>query len=132
MKRREPAILKLSQTYNSLCKQMAQLIEEHRAPQSAVAPEPIKSDGLFKLDVDDDIWQDIGLEDDISVGGESSHSPPVPRWLGDESVRSGIKAQLTVDRCKEELDRLSLERCILQQWMQEEWRNLENAVVPTR
>ena len=110
---------------------MAQLIEEHRAPQSAVAPEPIKSDGLFKLDVDDDIWQDIGLEDDISVGGESSHSPPVPRWLGDESVRSGIKAQLTVDRCKEELDRLSLERCILQQWMQEEWKNLENAVVQT-
>ena len=111
---------------------MSQLIKEHRAPSSAIAPEPIKSDGLFKLDVDDDIWQDIGLEDDVPAGNESSDYPLVPRWLGDESVRSGIKAQLIADRCMEELDRISLERCIMQQWMQEEWKTLEDSIAAIR
>jgi len=27
-------------------------------------------DGLFKLDVDDDIWQDIGLTDDLDHASE--------------------------------------------------------------
>ena len=29
----------------------------------AVAPQIIEHGSLFKLDVDDDIWQDVGLED---------------------------------------------------------------------
>ena len=68
VKRREPGILKLAQTYNALCKQMSDLIKRNQAPQSAVAPEQIKSDGLFKLDVDDDIWQDVGLQDADDAG----------------------------------------------------------------
>lgn len=52
----------------------------------------------------------------------------VPRWLGDESVRSGIKAQLLVDRCTEESNHLSQERCAMQLWMQEEWASLEHAI----
>ena len=40
------------------------MIWQHHAPSSAIAPEPIKSDGLFKLDVDDSIWQDVGLGDE--------------------------------------------------------------------
>ena len=56
--------MKLAHTYNGLCKQMQELVKQHRAPPLAVPPEPIKSDGLFKLDVDDDIWQDVGLEDE--------------------------------------------------------------------
>jgi len=34
-----------------------------KGPLSAIAPLPIEMDKLFKLDVDDDIWQDIGLTD---------------------------------------------------------------------
>lgn len=56
--------MKLAQSYNALCKQMSEMIRQHRAPPSAIAPEPIKSDGLFKLDVDDSIWQDVGLGDE--------------------------------------------------------------------
>lgn len=130
VKRREPGILKLAQTYNTLCTQMATLIKQQQAPKSAVAPEPIKSDGLFKLDVDDDIWQDIGLEDDVSDTDDSSDTS-VPGWLGDESIRAGIKAQLILDRCLEERDRLSRERCTMQIWMQEEWKALEHAMANT-
>lgn len=128
VKRREPGILKLAQTYNTLCSQMSTLVKQRQAPRSAVAPEPIKSDGLFKLDVDDDIWQDVGLEDDVSDTEDSSDTLQIPRWLGDESVRSGIKAQLILDRCIEERNRLSRERCTMQTWMQEEWRALEHAI----
>jgi hypothetical protein len=46
---------------------------------------------------------------------------PIPRWLGDESVRDGIKALLGLDRCCEEETRLRKERCALQEWMMEEW-----------
>ena len=56
--------MKLAQTYNGLCKQMSDLVTQHRAPPFAIAPEPIKNEGLFKLDVDDSIWQDVGLGDE--------------------------------------------------------------------
>lgn len=68
VKRREPGILKLAQMYNALCKQMSDLIRRKQAPQSVIPPEQIKSDGLFKLDVDDDIWQDVGLQDEDDAG----------------------------------------------------------------
>ncbi len=69
----------------------------------AIAPLPIESEGLFKLDVDDDIWQDIGLTD------ETDNLNSVPLWLGDENVRRGIKALLELDRCHEEESRLIAE-----------------------
>jgi len=65
------------------------------------------------LDVDDDIWQDVGLDDEYN--GE------VPWWLGDKEVRSGIQAVLQRDRCCEEELRLRKECCNLQQWFMEEW-----------
>ncbi|KAF9510469.1 hypothetical protein BS47DRAFT_1300216, partial [Hydnum rufescens UP504] len=52
-------------------------------PQNAVIPPPIDIKGLFNLDVDNDIWQDVGLADDKFEG-------KVLPWLGDEDVRNGI------------------------------------------
>ena len=52
-------------------------------------------DKLFSLDVDDDIWQDIGLT-------ETDDSTDPPLWLSDENVRMGIRAMLEMDRCQEE------------------------------
>jgi len=112
-KRREPGILKLTTTYNDLCRQLSQLIATKKAPDGAISPHPIQRDGLFKLDVDDDIWQDIGLDDD--------QNGLLPRWLCDENVREGIKALLEHDRCCEEEIRLQKERCAMQEWMLEEW-----------
>jgi hypothetical protein len=113
VKRREPGILKLTITYNDLCHQLSQLIKTKKVPDGAISPEPIQRDGLFKLDVDDDIWQDIGLDED--------QSGPLPRWLCDDTVREGIKALLEHDRCCEEEIRLKKERCAMQEWMLEEW-----------
>jgi hypothetical protein len=96
------------------------LIRTGKAPPGAIVPQPIEKEGLFKLDVDDEIWQDVGLEDDTEG--------PVPRWLGDESVRKGIKLMLLLDRCKEEEARLRKERRSMQEWMREEWACLQAAI----
>jgi hypothetical protein len=78
-----------------------------------VAPQPIQCNGLFKLDINDDIWQDVGLDNEYDGG--------IPRWLGDEVVCTGIQALLQRDRsCEEELWSRK-ERCNLQQWFMEVW-----------
>ena len=106
-------MVQLVKTYNNLCSQISQLIKDKKAPLGAIAPQPIGKEGLFKLDVDDDIWQDVGLDEN----GEGF----IPRWLGDEDVRAGIKNVLELDRCQEEEVRLQKERCAMQEWMLEEW-----------
>jgi len=93
IKHREPGIVKLTKSYNEACDQMGELITEKSAPRGAVVPQHIQRDGLFKLDVDDDIWQDVGLDDDDGMP---------PRWLADDNCRSGIKYMLELDRCREE------------------------------
>ncbi|KAG2122530.1 hypothetical protein BD769DRAFT_1629198 [Suillus cothurnatus] len=112
IKRREPGILKLITTYNGLCSQLRSLIQQRRAPPSAVPPHIIPRDGIFQLDVDDDIWQDVGLDDDPL-------NPPA--WLSDDKVRNGIQLQLEADWCNEEEARLMRERAVLQEWMLAEW-----------
>jgi len=102
-----------------LCSQLSKLINSNKAPAGAVPPQPIQRDGLFQLDVDDDIWQDVGLDDD--------QDGPVPRWLGDDRVREGIRALLEFDRCQEEEARLGQERCAMQVWLKEEWLCIEEA-----
>lgn len=98
---------------------MHKLITQKKAPPGAIVPLIINPEGVFKLDVDDEIWQDIGLDDSID-------GPP-PRWLCDEAVRGGIKAMLELDRCQEEENRLRSERCAMQEWLQEEWNTVVHA-----
>ena len=113
LKRREPTILRLAKDYNDLCHQIAVLIRQNKAPAGAVPPQEIVREGLFKLDVDDEIWQDVGLDDEFGC-------PPL--WLSDERVRQGIQYLLERDRCEEEEVRLVRERRALQEWLQEEWQ----------
>ncbi|KAG2336961.1 hypothetical protein BDR05DRAFT_978650 [Suillus weaverae] len=101
-----PGILKLITTYNvstSFC----------------CSPYIIPCDGIFQLNVDDDIWQDVGLDDDTL-------NPPA--WLLDDKVRNGIWLQLEVDHCNEEEVRLMQERAILQEWMLVEWDSTQTAL----
>ncbi|KAG2046072.1 hypothetical protein BDR06DRAFT_899839 [Suillus hirtellus] len=119
IKRREPRILKLVSTYNGLCTQLRSLIRQWRAPPSAVPPRPIICEGIFLLDVDDEIWQDIGLDED-------GINPPA--WLSDEATRSGIRLQLEVDRCIEEETHLMRERTIMQEWMSAEWEAIQTVL----
>jgi hypothetical protein len=96
---------------------MSALVDSGGAPRGAKVPDQIVRDGLFQLDVDNSIWQDIPLND-----GED-----MPRWLGDEQVREGIKWMLQLDRCREEEHRLLRERVAMQDWMTEEWSLIERA-----
>jgi hypothetical protein len=122
IKRREPGIYQLVTSYNKLCTEIASLIRHNQAPRGAVAPQVIHRDGIFKLDVDDDIWQDIGLSD----GQED-----IPLWLGSEDVRRGIRFLLQVDRCVEEETRLRKECSAMQEWMEEEWVSVNMAKCQT-
>lgn len=82
-------------------------------PQNAVIPPSIDMKGLFSLDVDNDIWQDIGLADDEFDGD-------IPPWLGDETVRNGIRLVQDIANCRDELELCSRERVSLQHWFDEE------------
>ncbi|OAX31014.1 hypothetical protein K503DRAFT_794986 [Rhizopogon vinicolor AM-OR11-026] len=119
IKHQEPGILKLVLTYNGLCTRLQSLIQQRRAPPSAVPPHIIPHDGIFLLDVNDNIWQDVGLDDEIL-------DPPA--WLSDEAVRDGICLQLEVDRCMEEEAQLMWERAVIQEWMLVEWESIQAAL----
>ncbi|KIJ59145.1 hypothetical protein HYDPIDRAFT_33444 [Hydnomerulius pinastri MD-312] len=93
VKRWEPTLLRLVTTYNRLCDKLSALIRQRRAMQGAIVPHYIPREGLFELDVDDDIWQDVGLVDD---------EVDPPAWLADDRVRAGIRDLLERDRCEEE------------------------------
>ncbi|KAG2030163.1 hypothetical protein BDR03DRAFT_936715 [Suillus americanus] len=109
IQRRNPTIRKLITTYNNLCGE---------APAGVIAPHSISPTGIFQLDVDDDIWQDVGLD---------GNDMAPPAWLADENMCAAIKFQLEVDRCNEERARIMRERCVLQEWMMAEWDALQEA-----
>ncbi|KAG6912549.1 hypothetical protein DXG01_013887, partial [Tephrocybe rancida] len=104
----------LALNYNRLRDEMEALIKARKAPPRAICPEKIETKGLFALDVDDTIWQDIGLD-------EGSNEAPPP-WLANESVRVGIRALLERDRCIEEEHCLRHECRSMRVWLLEEWR----------
>lgn len=120
MKRRDPKIQALARQYNVLCKEMADLIKKNQAPRNAIAPHPI-GESIWKLDVDDDIWQDLGLDDTYD-----NKEPPL--WLKSDAVRDGIKAMLQLDRCAEEEPRVFHECRALRYWLSEEWDAVTSAM----
>ncbi|KAF8135243.1 hypothetical protein K438DRAFT_1911669 [Mycena galopus ATCC 62051] len=95
VKRREPTIARVASDYNKLC---VELEKTHSRRQSSRG---VNATGLWQLDVDDAIFEDVGLDD------PDDQEPPL--WLRDEKVRAGIKARLELDRCDEEDARLHRE-----------------------
>jgi hypothetical protein len=114
VQKQDPSIQQLACDYNKLCDKMQKLISEGKAPSGEIVPEKVIMTGLFALDVDNAIWQDIGLAD------EELADPPL--WLCNDAVQSGIKARLELDRCLKEEARLVHERWALQVWFSEEWK----------
>ncbi|KAG1765260.1 hypothetical protein EV702DRAFT_950456, partial [Suillus placidus] len=87
-------------------------------PPNAIAPNPISPAGIFDLDVDADIWQDIGLNDIV---------PEPPDWLADEVTCAVIRLVLEIDQCNEENLHMKVECCALQEWAIVEWDALQRA-----
>ncbi|KAJ7059947.1 hypothetical protein C8F01DRAFT_989075 [Mycena amicta] len=115
VKRREPTIRNLNKQYNEMCAKIVTTIKSDAQLRDMVPPRPIEPGKLWTLDVDDEIWEDIGLDDE-------EFGDVVPDWLGNEGVRLGIRAMLVLDRCDEEDVRLKKERIALQVWFAEEWQ----------
>lgn len=107
----DPLIIQLATKYNKIVKEIKVLICKRTAPLSARASRPLEQSGLFALDIDDSIWEDIEIEE------EKSAAPP---WLCNKNVQKGIKLVLQFDRCEEEEWRIKGERQAMQEWFAEE------------
>jgi hypothetical protein len=90
------------------------------APPNAVRPRFLERDGLFKLEVDEPIWQILGLL--------SNDDTPAPAWLGDENTHKGIVAMLDLKGCTRELEILARERTNIQTWYCEEYAAVLQAI----
>ncbi|KAL0563739.1 hypothetical protein V5O48_018324 [Marasmius crinis-equi] len=121
VKRKDPSIQKVARSYNTLVKKLKEMIERKKCPRNATAPREIPMDKLFALDVDDEIWEDVGLTDEWD-------RPDLPPWLADDLVRDGIRGLLQRDRAREEIARLRVERDAMQAWFAEEWAVVQDAL----
>lgn len=120
VKKREPSLKSDVNKYNVHCNRMSELIRKGKAPPNAIAPTQLQLEDVLSMDVDSDIWLELGLsdEDEAAVG----------RWMRDAEVRKGIKWLQQKDRCKEEMDRIFSERRALHHWFAEEWEKHKEAV----
>ncbi|KAJ3739561.1 hypothetical protein DFH05DRAFT_1537978 [Lentinula detonsa] len=105
VKRRDPTIASLARKYNQYCVELARLIEQRKATRNAVPPKAIDMDKLFSLDVDDDIWLDIGLGYDNNNDNNNDNTAP-PLWLSNEKIREEMNIFFQVEIRKDRLRRL--------------------------
>ncbi|KAJ6465260.1 hypothetical protein C8R45DRAFT_1106910 [Mycena sanguinolenta] len=98
VKRRDPGIQGIVRQYNNLCKEMSRLIAHRKAPRNAVAPTPIDMKGIWALDVNNDIWQDVGLDD-------AYEESELSLWLSNDA-----EALRIFHKCR-----------ALHYWLSEEW-----------
>ncbi|KZV80991.1 hypothetical protein EXIGLDRAFT_629247, partial [Exidia glandulosa HHB12029] len=118
--RRERNIGAQVRKYNALVDQMALLAKQGKKPAGrAPLPRKLDSKKLFRLDVDDDIWQE-----DPGLGPQDEGN--LPRWQTDDDVRQGIAALLQKRRCIEESERIRAEVNALAVWWKEEHDALED------
>ncbi|KAG6912878.1 hypothetical protein DXG01_011371 [Tephrocybe rancida] len=92
---------------------MEKLFTDGKAPPGAICPKQLKLKGIFDLNVDDTIWEDIRLEDGSPVAP--------PPWLANKGVHVGIKALLEHNRCVEEEVHLRHECRSMCVWLSKEW-----------
>lgn len=111
---REKNLSALVRKFNSLVSHMELLLKESKGPRRRMRlPRRLDSKKLFRLDVDDDIWQE-----DPGLGPQDEGD--LPAWQIDAQVRRGIRAMLEIDRCREEQERLLAEGEALSSWWSEE------------
>ena len=74
--------MQLVTKYNNLVTTIQKYINEGKSvPKGTHVPQYIDCDGLFALDVDDSIWEDIELNDELTLSD----------WLYNENTWQGIQ-----------------------------------------
>lgn len=101
--------------YNARLKELAALRGKGGIQRGAYIPPPLSMEGLYKLDVDQDIWEDSR--------GDIADFPDgvVPPWLADHSVKEGIRLAQEMASCRQELERCKAEHGNLRTWFKEEY-----------
>ncbi|CAK5267328.1 unnamed protein product [Mycena citricolor] len=100
-------LYRLINRLNSLCERL-----ENEMPPHSLLPLPTQlSTKLSVLKADQSLFEDVCV---LPTGNK------IPRWLDDSDVRDGIQSMHSLDRCREELARLNLERENLQNVLEEE------------
>ena len=95
VKQHAPGIKSTVCKYNAKQKEMLREQGKNGVWRDAYVLLELVIEGLFNLDVDQDIWENADLVD--FEGGE------IPLWLADKEVRDGIRAAQEVRSCQEEL-----------------------------
>jgi hypothetical protein len=101
--------------YNARLKELATLRGKGGIRKDAYIPSVLTMEGLYKLDVDQDIWEDSR--------GDIADFPDgvVPPWLADPSVKEGIRLAQEMASCRQELERCKAEHANLRTWFCEEY-----------
>ncbi|KAH6889568.1 hypothetical protein BKA70DRAFT_1120837 [Coprinopsis sp. MPI-PUGE-AT-0042] len=118
LRKQQPGILNLVKRYNTMATEINDLILRKRSPANARPLPLVDRSSIFKLDVDDPIWDNSPFDDSVD---------DVPLWMGNDEMRKGIRLNLEVSRCAEELARLHFECENLQSWARQQWMYVQNA-----
>jgi hypothetical protein len=101
--------------FNAYCERLGELYD----PNCGIPlPLPLPTK-LTELRNDQRLMEDIWI---------TPSTGEVPRWLGDQNVRDGMRAMLKLDRCVEERRRLGLEADNMCRWFGDELAAVELAL----
>ncbi|KAJ7828415.1 hypothetical protein B0H13DRAFT_1917104 [Mycena leptocephala] len=103
----QPALLKLIGKFNDSCEKLDRLCPVG-CPIPIPAPLPTQLNALRS---------DSSLHEDVCI---SPNPGGIPAWLTDDNVRDGLQSLHTIDRCREEANRLNLDRVNLKLWLDNE------------
>jgi predicted HNH restriction endonuclease len=115
VKHRSGGIQETVRKYNERIKQLILLRGKNGIRKDAYVPPLLTMEGLYKLDVDQDIWEDSPGDIADFPGGV------VPPWLADPLVKEGIQLSQEVSSCYQELERCKGEHANLRAWFCEEY-----------
>src|SRR5260221_4406836 len=110
VKKRSTGINSMLQKYNEKLRSLVSLQGKGGIPLDKWLPPELKKDGLYSLDVDQDIWQDYDLSD----------FEELPKWIIDPTVKDGIPLAQSIQSCCSEKKRCIAEQQNLCQWIYSE------------
>lgn len=115
MKGRVSGIQATLKRYEDIRHQMMKLRGKGNVARDAYIPPEISS-SVYKLDVDEDIWQ-VPHHEDMANFPDGR----VPAWLADKEVREGIRHAQELSNCQEELRRCKAELSNLCCWFTKQY-----------